>query len=230
MAPHNSQSPLRRVGISDVQRWLRDAWPDRNDYPKDMHCDVLAHKVNAIVDRHNARPKRAAAEAAIKKRRKDHVTSGRHARALQKSLATVLEHLQDEMTISTIEGLPLLNDNLSHKIAVIEQAQSALESFLSLPPPPVPVDHEDRIVWIEKAARSAWASHLSNRQDNCEGVRFGKKPDSPVVFFIQQALEAIGLTPEGADEVKLETISDHLRERHNRPRPARKRQDREGAK
>jgi hypothetical protein len=149
---------LSRVDHSNVKQWLCDAWPKRHAYPDEERCKELALGVNTIVDRHNARPRRAAMEAAIKLRRDDRLRAGREARALQRSLNIILENLRDEATRSTIEGLAPLNSSLSHHIAVVEQLQAALEAFAELPTPPKFMDHADDVFWIENAVCAAWCA------------------------------------------------------------------------
>lgn len=218
MASLRSTASLKRVQASDVAQWLREAWPRQARYPDECRCYQVAIRVNAIVDRHNASRGRGAAEDAIRTRRQDHLTASKHARALDQALRRTLDNLRSELNISSIEGPAPIDVDLAHHMSVTMQALTAVESFIGLPVPPKFQDHADPILWIAMAAKEAWRNLPSDTSAQQSKVRFGLKPDDPLVSFIHLALEAIGSASDGKPGNSPETISDHLRQRHNRPR------------
>lgn len=221
MASPISPAVLKRVQGSDVKQWFRDAWRHQDRYPDGPRCHQVALQVNTIVDRHNALPKRGAAEAAIRKRRQDHLIVMGRARAFNRALQCTMDNLRREQNISTVEGLAPINGDLAHHISVTAQALTAVENFLGLPGPSKFQDHTDPILWIATAAEEAWWDTSPDTADGQKKSRFSRKPDGPLVWFTRLALDAIGLASDDQPGNSLDTISDHLRERHNRPRPRR---------
>jgi hypothetical protein len=210
-----------RVEASDVQRWFCEAWPKQNQHPDMRWCYTVAIRINVIVDRQNASAGRSASEKVIKDRRQVRLSASRQARALQKTLAIMARDLEDELSLTSIEGLSVPNDKLMRHISVTQQAQAAIESFLKLPKPPKYEDHADPILWISAAVEESWRNILPDASIGQKKKMFSKSSESPLVKFIDRALEAIGLPIAGKWENRCETISNHLRQRHNRPRGAR---------
>ena len=209
---------LVSVTAKDVDRWLREAWPRRQDYPDETNCQTLATWINVIVDRGNASPQRINSLAAIKERRSDVLKARKCARALARALAPVREyHLSLADMLETLVTPPGLDPEPDGSTA-IKELHRAVEAFVALPISPV-VDHQDPVLWIAEAATQIWSGlRKADTGKPPRDVPLGKKPTSPLVSFIRQVLEAIRWEPLPRND----TVSQRLRRRHNRPRDRRK--------
>ena len=218
MAVATRGGELVPVTADEVDRWLRKAWPRSQCYPDVTDCQTLATRINVVVHRGNASPQRINSLAAVKDRRSDVLKARKCARALGRALAPVREYQQSLAamleTLVAPSGLAPEPDGST----AIEELHRAVAAFVALPVSPV-VDHQDPILWIAEAATQTW---LGLKKTDFGKLRrtapLGKTPTSPMVSFICHVLEAIRweLLP-GAD-----TVSQHLRKRHNRPRDRRK--------
>lgn len=218
MAPPKNKPVLLRVEAFDVQRWFREAWPKQNQHPSMRQCCTVAIKINVIVDRQNASAGRSTSAKAFEDRRQIRLQAGREARTLQKTLAAMARNLHDELSLTSIDGLILPNEELKLHISVVEQMQVAIDRFLDLPRPPKYQDHVDPVLWIAITAKAAWHDTLVDTSSEDQKGMFGYKPDSPLVHFTSLVLEAIGPVGDGQQGNSFDTISDHLRQRQNRPR------------
>jgi hypothetical protein len=215
-----SSKALTHATAHDVQRWLREAWPGHETYPNPKRCKQLAIRVNVIVDRHNARSKNDSAANAAKQRRQDMLAAQKHARALERSLPAMLEDLRLEgqmMVMANAEKW--LGETWQRESAAIENLRSSLAKFLKIFVPIGLQDHADPVLWLARAVGDAWSDmRVKGAKGQEKIVRFGRKPDSPLVHFIRLAFEGIGLAGDERDGYSPDTISDHLRSRQNRPR------------
>lgn len=218
-SPRSSKA-LTRATAQDVERWLREAWPRHETYPNPKRCHRLAQRVNVIVDRINARSKNDRAANAAKQRRQDILAAQKHARALERALPAMLEDLRLEgqmMVMANAEKW--LGETWQGESAAIENLRSSLAKFLKIFDPNRVQDHPDPVLWLECAVRDAWSDvSVTGAEGQKKIVRFGRKPDDPLVTFIRQAFKGIGLAGDGWGGWSRDTISDHLRGRQNRPR------------
>jgi len=202
---------LKHIQATDVKQWFQDAWLRRAHLLDDRRCNFVALRVNTIVDRHNAMPDRAAADEAIVKRRNDHLAAGRAGRALKRALQRTMGHLLSELNTLAAYGLEP-DGALHHRISVTHQTLASVDSFLALDQPRCQ-DHADPMLWIAEAVEEAWRD-----VPGAPKLPLGCRPEAPLTSFVSQAMDAIGLVSARGTAFSLDTISDHLRKRQNRPR------------
>jgi hypothetical protein len=214
MAAATPTEVLVPVTANDVDRWLREAWPRRQDYPDETRCQTLATWINVIVHRGNASPKRRHSKAAIEQRRSDFLAAKKRARALRRALAPVRKYQQSLADMLKPLRVPWELGPESEGAVAIEELHCAVEAFIAVPVHPV-VDHQDPVLWIAEVASQTWLGlEKADTGKPRRAVPLGKKPTSPLVTFTRQVLEAIRWKPLPTSE----TVSEHLRGRHNRPR------------
>jgi hypothetical protein len=180
----------------------------------------LAVRATVIVDRRNARSQGDSPADAVKQQRQNTLTARKHARALERALLAMLEDLHFEGQMIVIANAEeTLGETLEKQFAAVESLRTSIGEFLEICVPIGVQDHADPILWLAWAAHDVWHDVSVKEADGeKEIIRFGRKPDSPLVHFIRLALEGIGLAGDDPDGYSHDTISDHLRGRQNRPR------------
>lgn len=214
----NAPRTLVHTNGQQVADWLREAWPQRQSYPREVECYALSIAINTIVDRANARGIKDQGMMSAKARREILMEVRRLARSTQTKLLPLLDP-----AISLNEKFescgPFVPPELVTELSALEAMQHATSDFLKLPTPPKPKDHLDPVLWLELKTRRAWQSVVES--DPAAGdakVRFGNKEGDPLVEFITLALNGIGLLAGSDNPYSHSTVSEHLRKRHNRPR------------
>ncbi|WP_157783457.1 hypothetical protein [Rhizorhabdus wittichii] len=223
MKPRKPTAPLVRVSHEDVEHWFCDAWPGLDAYPNNAENYRVAVQINIIVDSENSSDKKVNSNDLYLDQRKNLKSAIYKAKKFRESLDLVEEDFRPthEWFANGREGVPP-SPILQEKILAIEKAQSAIDDFLELCPLPNTQDHKNICLWIADAADTAWVSCLSRLDGQQKTPILDKKGSGSLAAFIRSALEGIGLAGEGIPGYSLETISDHLRDRQNRPRNRRK--------
>ena len=218
MAAPNPTKVLKAVDGSEVEKWFRRAWKDEPQYPSQTACAQMAVRVNTIVGRQNVPRKEVETSNALRSRRDQLMAAARQARLLEKSLTRIVSDLEDEARSMEGDLLKSVREDVEKHIDVITEALAGVQAFLTLKVQPKAKGHMDPVVWLKLAAQEAWRRVSSTTPT----ITSDYKPDGPLVSFIRNAFEAIGLAREGEPGYSLDTISEHLRDRHNRPRPERR--------
>jgi hypothetical protein len=200
--------------------WFRDAWPDRKEYPNEAREWEVATRINVIVDRANARSAKDHPADALRQRRKHYLSALKKARALEKALHPIKEHLlYVREQLHGLEAVELEFLEFAKEIAAVDEMERALGEFLTRCEAPSLHDHEDEISWIGAAAQKAWVDTLADDPESQERrLPLGLGPDGPLAGFVQLVLEGIGLAGGDRRGNSREKISDHLRGRQNRKR------------
>ena len=221
MGSQKTEVNLKRVQASDLQHWLRLAWKNQSSYPDIKRCNITAMQINTLVESRSSAPQKSASEEAVKERRKNHQIAARHARALNRALGLLVQNLQGQFGFTTTEGIPPYYQEIACQISTMEQAQAAVKNFLDLPLPPKSQDLADPVLWLAHAVEEAWHDILDDASSGQKKKMFSHFAGGPLVNFIDLALAAIGLAGVTQWDNRLDTISDHLRQRHKRRRGAR---------
>jgi hypothetical protein len=214
----NTAAAFISLSAIGVEALLREAWPCRKHYPAELRILRLNASINVIVDSHSAPYGTYASTSIFRKRRQDHLLTLKHARAFLKGSESLLrEWRSDREMLIEVQANPRRIWPLTDAISAFEDARSALEKVLDRCTPPDPRDHRDPVLWIAAAAKEAWRDAPGD-----EKVRFGHKPEDPLVTFIELTLKSIAWEwPGSRGEDHHEAISDRLRGRKNRARARR---------
>jgi hypothetical protein len=211
------------VTAKEVQSWFRCAWPRAAEHPNEIECDTVAVYVNMIVHRENANPIRKPSEEL----KEGYGALLKHGRGFIRYSRKVLEDLRQKANSLNrdwgpeVDGLSsewASENDLTNKYkrwraehlaltANIEAATGEVETVLKNCKTPTAWKPRDPMKWIADAATGAW-ERLGG-----EPPALGKYSVSPLVAFVQLALQGIGFTGKHGQPYSDETISDHLNER-----------------
>ncbi len=214
---------LTEVTAKEVQSWFRCAWPRAAEHPNEIECDTVAAYVNMIVHRENATPIRKPSEEL----KEEYHALLKHGRGFIRYSRKVLQDLRQkanslnrdwgpEVDGSDSEWAPEVDLTKEYKrwraehlalIAKLEAATGEVETVLKNCKTPTTWKPRDPMKWIADAATGAW-ERLGG-----EPPALGKYSVSPLVAFVQLALQGIGFTGKHGQPYSDETISDHLNER-----------------
>jgi hypothetical protein len=214
---------LTEVTAKEVQSWFRLAWPRAAKHPNEIECYTVAVYVNTIVHRENAKYIRKSS----KELKEEYDALLKHGRGFIRYSRKVLEDLRQKANNLNrdwgpeVDGLDsewASENDLTKKykrwraehlalIATIEAATGEVETVLKNCKTPTAWKSRDPMRWIADATTGAW-ERLGGKPP-----ALGKYSVSPLVAFVQLALQGIGFTGKGGQPYSDETISDHLNER-----------------
>ncbi len=210
---------LTPVTSAQIKKWVESAWSKRSVFPTAAQYQALAAHLNIIVDHHNVRKQRRASQDDLKRRTAIYRTAANRAKLLKADLEAIKQDLQLQHELLTngeigIPFHPALTERMS-SIKVIERAIDDYEQLFPSPSKKSNKDHMDPVGWIAGGVEVAWKELLDLEQGRWGKTKgFGHQPDSPLTCFVQLALEGMGMPHSD----NLDTISDHLRRRHDRKR------------
>jgi len=93
MIPSTPSRKLVRATEADIDAWFRAAWPGRKNYPNKVRNWAVATRINTIADRANARSEKNPTADTLKERGQHYRVILKRARALQRALHPIKEHL-----------------------------------------------------------------------------------------------------------------------------------------
>lgn len=210
-----------RISTQDVEEWFQYAWGPLEHYPSEHVSFRICTWLRSFVDRSNARSGTRTGDDIFRDRKAAHRETHKRARALIKICGPVLDHLRQDYDFmkKSIKDPEVIAPGLQSQIIALEAVKEAVENLLELPIPFNVRDHTNPILVIAHLAEEGWQDLWDRGCDSEKHeVSFGKRPEDPMAVFVKFALDGIGWGATGADGCSLDTISDHLRGRQNRPR------------
>ncbi|QTH20211.1 hypothetical protein HRJ34_17870 [Rhizorhabdus wittichii] len=207
---------LTPVTTAQIKEWVECAWSKRSVFPSAAQYQALAAHLNIIVAHHNVRKQRRASQDDLKRRIAIYRTAANRAKLLKADLEAIKRdlQLQHELLTDGEIGFPF-HPALTERMSSLKAIERAIDDYELLFPSPSKKDHMDPVGWIADGVEVAWKEILDLEQGRWGKTKgFGHQPDSPLTYFVQLALEGMGMPHSD----NLDTISDHLRRRHNRKR------------